>query len=649
MKNTVIYIFLSVVLLIFIPGALSQSTGNTIINTTVSGNLSMWLEYPEIVVPEDYYFYGNLTLTQSGGNQTISVYLNKTDANSFMKFVRYDNGSTYYEDDHTTQLLPGTPKNVTFRIFVPDGMGYDGGTYNIDIFAYSLNDSRTDTDLLKVHVNSTNPIDDIEIISINPSSLYSGQNLDVDISIHKIFPTEMTDIQICYCIDENPAYLCGPSYNDYGCAWKAIKDWLNYTKSVTVNENPGEFYFIIAVSYPNDQNIKRANSPKFYVLSTSPPSPPSPGGVGPPSHIEAPQAQLVIDAPDYLESAPGERLDFSVLVTNTGDVNAPNTALNLYGVPENWIYVSPPEQDIGAGQSKNYTVSVLLPRSAHEQAYYLSLVAKSGTVEATKDITMVVGMTAEKRAKFFLEEAQSKKEDADIIIGKCQDFGMNTLVPERIADETDPILRTAERMYEIGYYEESIDNSKEAIDGYNDAIKSAEDILDGEYLILLDAITKDIENPEYAGEGVMDNVKSKVDQSIVFHNQGRVLDAYETILDAKQLLDEMKAKRTFAYLINIIIIIAVILILGTFFSMFFLYKKQTMRFVKRFRVEEHKKSLRYLFKRKTKPSYVYKEKPKEKPKEEKRAYGTLSEEEKKLVSKEDITAKLYKKKSEEKR
>ena len=98
-----------------------------------------------------------------------------------------------------------------------------------------------------------------------------------------------------------------------------------------------------------------------------------------------------------------------------------------------------------------------------------------------------------------------------------------------------------------------------------------------------------------------------------------------------------------------VIIISVILILGTFFSMFFFYKKQTMRFVKRFRVEEHKKSLRYLFKRKTKPAYVYKEKPKEKPKEEKRTYGTLSEEEKRLVSKEDITTKLYKKKSDEKR
>ncbi len=595
-------IFLLVCLLNVIVSAQESGAGNTIINATVAGELklNLSLTYPEIIIPEDYYFYENLTVFQ-GNSQNISVYLNKSDTNDFVKFVNETPGGTYYQDDYTLYLPVNTYKNVTLRVYVPPAQGFDGGTYNIPIYAYSLNDYRSNTTTLKVTVNTTNPIDDIEIVSIYPSSLYSGESLSVNISIHKIFPSKATDIQICYCINENPGYSCGPSYNNYGCSWKAITEWLNYTKTVTVNEDPGTYYFIIAVKYPNSEDIKRANSPQFYVKSVpSGPTGPAPGPLLPP----IPQPRLTIIAPYYLEASPGEKIGFDVEVGNTGNANAFSTSLNIYGIPENWVSITPHAQDIGIGKSKKYSVLISLPSEAYEQIYSLSLVAKSGTVEIIKVITMTVAMTLEKRARFLLDEARSKKREAEVIISKAKGFGMDTTEPESGLILANDLLEETQRLFESRDYEESIGRAKQAIEGYKSVISSVKEIVKNAFFTLLDEVTTELGRIEKLTEekDVVEAISYKINRSTILQRQERVIEAYQTLLEAKRLLDQLKGKIYFRGLTQTVLIISMIIVIIVVVAMSLFYRKMMSKFVKKIRIEEHKKRLSSLFKREVRPS-----------------------------------------------
>lgn len=578
MRTGFLFITTFLFLNILIGNVLAQAdTGATTINTTITGVyfLNISLKHSEIFVPEDYYFYDNLTLYQVS-YEDIYVYLNKTDGNDFVKFVNETGG---YVDQLTLQLPRFVYENVTIQVYVPSGMGFDGGIYYIPIHANSQNDSRTNTTTLKVHVNATNPVDDIEITNINPSSLYSGESLYVDISIHKIYPTETTDIQICYCIDSSPSYLCSPSLNNYGCSWKAITDWLNYTKIVTVNENAGEYYFIVAVKYPGDSNIKRANSPKFYVLST--PVTPSDGGRI--TGIVMPEVELAIKAPDYFEASPGDRISFEVEIENQGNAKAYNTTLDVYGVPESWISVTSEMQDIEVGESKNYSVSVSIPSVAYEQVYYLFLVAKSGTVEATKAVTLTIAINLENMAEFLLGEAQSKRNEARKIIDMAKDLGMDTTEPENIMTSTNGILVEAQGLFESGSYRESIEKSKQAIDGYKSVMDSVKNqIIREAYFLLLDEIMKELREiePLTDEKDVIESITSKVSQSVILEKEGRIIEAYLTLLETKQLLDQLKGKIYFKGLTQNILLASFIIIILIAISMLLFYRKMISNLMK---------------------------------------------------------------------
>lgn len=577
MRTGFLFIATLLFLIILTGNVLAQAdTGTTTINTTITGEyfLNISLEHSDIFVPEDYYFYENLTLYQVS-YEDIYVYLNKTDGNDFVKFV---NGTGGYVDQLTLELPLFVYKNVTIRVYVPSGLGFDGGIYYIPVHANSQNDYRKNTTTLKVHVNATNPVDDIEITNIQPSSLYSGQSLDVDISIHKIYPTETTDIQICYCIDSSPGYPCGPSLNNYGCSWKAITDWLNYTKTVTVNENQGEYYFIVAVKYPGDSNIKRANSPKFYVLST-PVTPDEGGGI---TGI-IPGVELTIKAPDYFEASPGDRISFEAEIENQGNAKAYNTTLNVYGVPESWVSVTSEMHDIEAGESKNYSVSVSIPSGAYEQVYYLFLVAKSGTVESTKAVTLTIAINLENMAEFLLAEAKSKRNEAQEIIDKAKDLGMDTTEPENIMTPTNGILVEARGFFESGSYRESIEKSKQAIDGYKSVMDSVKNqIIREAYFLLLDEITTDLREiePLTDEKDVIESITSKVSQSVILEKEGRIIEAYLTLLEAKQLLDQLTGKIYFKGLTQNILLASFIIIILITISMLLFYRKMISNLLK---------------------------------------------------------------------
>jgi len=616
------FVFLS----LFIAGNVSAAgTGSTIINATVSGVMGLYLvpDSPEIVVPENYYFYGNLTVLQTN-SQNISVYLNKSDSNNFVKFVNQTKNGTYYQDDYTLHL-PNSHENVTLRIYVPPNQGYNGGTYNIPLYALSLNDYRSNTTTLKIHVNNTNPIDDIQIINLHPSTLYQGELLNADISVHKIYPSQTTDVQLCYCINSKSDYLCGPSYNNYGCEWKAISEWLNYTKTVTVNENPGNYYFIAAVEYPGDESIKRAVSPKFLVKNV--PGPPGGGGaIILPS--APPQPQFSITAPDYLEAAPGESVTFYAEVKNRGNANALNTSLNVYGIPENWVSVTPSMQDMEVGKSKNYSVLITLPGEAYEQIYSLSLIAKSGDAEAIKIVTLTVAMSLENRAKFLLDEVRSKKKDAEAVINQAKILGIDTSEPEKGMVITAGTLDETRKLFESRNYEASVEKAKQAIEGYKAVINSVKRIAEELYLSLLNEVILELRTTELVAEekDVITSISSKINQSMVLQKEDRVLEAYRVLLDAKQLLDQLKSKTYFKGLSQNIVIIAMAAIAIIVASAVVFYKKKVSRLMRTMKIEEYKKNLRSLFKREVRPDIpgrYYKEKPKEKPEEVKENIGRV--------------------------
>ncbi len=613
----VIFLLLSFLLILAILDncvyADQANSGSTVIDASVSGlniiNLS--LQAPEIFIPEDYYFYENLTVFQIN-SEDASVYLNKTDGNNFVKFVNKTGGGEYYQDDYTLFPPLNTFGNVTLRVYVPPNQGFNGGTYNIPIYAYSLGDSRWNTTTLKVRVNNTNPIDDIEILNINPSSLYPGESLGTNVSIHKIQPAEMTDIQICYCINTDPNYLCGPLYNNYGCSWKAITDWLNYTKTVTVNEDPGDYYFIVAVKYPGDENIKRANSPVFHVLST-PSQPPSgrpgggvPSGGGP---AQAAQPQLNIISLNYLEASPGEEVRFEVEVENIGEVNAPDTTLNVYGIPEKWISVVPSQpQDVGAGESKNYSVLISLPSDAFEQVYSLSLVAKSGTIETTRTVTLTVARLPKDRAKFLLREASGKKNEAEKIIAKAKGFGMDTAEPENLIVPADSLYSEAKELFKSLDYGGTIEKAKQAIEGYRSVIESTKDVVEKAYLVLLSEVRYELAGIEGLTEerNVIDSIKDKINQSIILQKQRRVIGAYEKLLDAKQVLEQLKDKIRLGQLAYNVAIIAGVIVIIIVITFLFFYRKMALHLLRTVAIEEQKRRLRHLFKREVRPTIKYK-------------------------------------------
>ncbi|MEM2117237.1 MAG: hypothetical protein QW754_05875, partial [Thermoplasmata archaeon] len=162
-------IFIFIFILFFLPFIIRAELGNTIIYASVPGSLSINLIYPQLQLPENHYFYQNLTVFQSSSIET-KILINKTDANNFVKFVNFTGGGVYYQDNYSLSLNPNVFFNITIRIYIQPGQGYVGGTYEIPIYAYSLNDTRANTTTLRIIVNNTNPVDDISITDIYPSS-----------------------------------------------------------------------------------------------------------------------------------------------------------------------------------------------------------------------------------------------------------------------------------------------------------------------------------------------------------------------------------------------------------------------------------------------------------------------------------------------
>jgi hypothetical protein len=615
MRRVIIFSLLALLSLFSLCAARADTdTGSTVINVTIPGTLILNLAYPQIVVPEDYYFYENLTLFQGSSTNT-TVYLNKSDINNFVKFVNKSDGATYYQNDYALYVLADTSENVTIRVYVPPAQGYNGGTYNVPIYAYSLNDTRTNITTLEVNVNNTNPIDDISIVGMYPSSLYSGQTLSVNISIHKLYPSETTDIQICYCINANPAYQCGPSYNNYGCEWKAITAWLNYTKTVTVAEGSGSYYFIVAVKYQGDETVKRANSPVFYVQQT--PSGPTggPSGYFAPSAGEPPQPKFVITVRDYFEAFPGDTVAFVVEVKNTGSSGAPNTTLGVYGIDESWVSIAPFIQNIDKGTSKNYSVAVTLPAKAAEQLYHVFLVVKSGQTEKTQMITLIVALSLRDRAKFLVAEAYAKKNDAYATKEKIEEFGIGTAESEKQLSAADVILSSATTLLGSGDYNASIQKSKETIEAYKAAILAMKQIVGNAFYVLLEEVNSGLMKIPPGDEDVVKSIRNKMGESVILQQEERSLEAYEMLLDAKQLLDQLISKIQLQKMYQMLLFVAFAFVLMIIVATAIIYRKKVSRFSKTFRMEEQKKHLKFVFKKEVQPS-APKEKPKEKPPEE---------------------------------
>jgi hypothetical protein len=572
--------------------------GSTNMNATVKGMLGVFPQYGNVLVPEDYYFYLNLTVYQNHPLDVL-VYLNKSDTNGFVKFQNQSGGMSYYQDNYAF-LLPGFgDRNVTLRIYVPPSSGYDGGTYDITFYSYSLDDNRLNSTSLQIHVNTTNPIDDIEITGIRPSALYQGQVIEADISVHKITPLETTDVQICYCINSDPAYLCGPSYNNYGCAWKAIAEWLNYTKSVAVNENTGSYYFIAALKYPNDENIKRAVSPLFYVLSSPPPRNGGGGTSGAIIPQELPRPDFAIISPNYLEAFPGEELKFSVEVKNTGNSTAYNTSLQVYGITSNWVLVAPTQQDIKTGESKNFFVAIKLPDSAIEQLYSLSLVAKSGTSEVPKVVALGVSRSTKNRAKFMLEEAVRRKSETHAMLNWTNNFGLEVPGSEKNMSDFDSALDAAMKMFASGDYNGTMEKSKQAMNGYDYVTETIELVLNAEYFRIMQDMSSDMIKAEAYSEekDVLKTVNEMVFRSITLKKENRFIDAYVSLLEAKKLLEQLMEKIYFKELSRSTVIVSIIIVVLIALSMIAFYNKKISKLLRAAHLEEQKNNLKAIFRK----------------------------------------------------
>jgi len=303
--------------------------------------------------------------------------------------------------------------------------------------------------------------------------------------------------------------------------------------------------------------------------------------------------------------------------------------------------------------------------------YSLSLVAKSGEEEGVKVVTLTVAMTPSKQAQFLLEEARSKKGEAEGITEDARNLGMDVTEPERGIESADILLGETERLFGSGDYERSADKAKEAIDAYKSVISLVNGIVNQAFSSLIGIVRADLESMEkLTGEtDVIESVREKIEQGAILQREGRMIGAYETLLEAKRLLDQLKGKVFFMELTQNTVIIAILAVIIVSSLMVVFYKKRMSRFLKSMRIEEHKKSLRSLFKKEIRPSAPRKERrigrenveelrrllgigealtgtdisgAKEAYDKAKKIYGSLSSEEKRMVSEEIIRlAKLH--------
>ena len=259
------------------------------------------------------------------------------------------------------------------------------------------------------------------------------------------------------------------------------------------------------------------------------------------------------------------------------------------------------------------SVSISLPREAYEQIYSLSLVGKSGTEEAIKIVTFTVAMTLKKQAKFLLDEAGSRKREAEGIIEQAKDLGMDPTEPENAWTSTNDLLEETQILFESENYAGSIERAKRTIDGYRSVINSVKGIVEKAFFSLMGKVKTELINIEKLTEekGVIESIKDKISQSEIFQREKRIIVAYQTLLEAKQLLDQLGGKIFFMELTQNTVIIAILVVIVVAILMVVFYKKKMSKFVKTMRIDEHKKRLSSLFKRKViRPGMPSRERPK---------------------------------------
>jgi hypothetical protein len=188
---------------------------------------------------------------------------------------------------------------------------------------------------------------------------------------------------------------------------------------------------------------------------------------------------------------------------------------------------------------------------------------------------------------------------------------MDTSWPENLMISADSLLDETQSLFESGDYEGSIGKAKDTIEGYKSVIDRVKEIVEEAYLSLLEQLTAELTNIEKVTEeqDVVGSIKDKINQSMIFQREGRIVGAYETLTEAKQLLDQLKGKILFRELTQNVVIVSIFVVMLVSASMVFFYKKRMSKFLKKVRIEDHKKTLKSLFKRKVRPDVSYRGKP----------------------------------------
>ncbi|MEE9323430.1 MAG: hypothetical protein V3U72_02695, partial [Candidatus Aenigmarchaeota archaeon] len=269
--------------------------------------------------------------------------------------------------------------------------------------------------------------------------------------------------------------------------------------------------------------------------------------------------------------------------------------------------------------------------------------------------------------KFLLDEAGSRKREAEGIIEQAKDLGMDATEPENAWTSTNDLLEDTQILFESENYTGSIEKAKKTMDGYKSVINSAKEIVEKAFFSLIGKVKTELINIEKLTEerDVVEYIKDKISQSEIFQREKRIIVAYQTLLEVKQLLDQLGGKIFFMELTQNTVIIAILVVIVVTILMVVFYKQKMSKFVKTMRIEEHKKRLSSLFKRKViRPGMPSRERPridKEKLKEihrlletgeslvdtdveeaekvyngARKIYNSLSSEERKLVGEEGI-------------
>lgn len=93
-------------------------------------------------------------------------------------------------------------------------------------------------------------------------------------------------------------------------------------------------------------------------------------------NVTKPQPRMEIGYPTSVDIKAGEKITFNISIKNTGNVNLTKVKINIDGIPQEWVNITPEQLDIEVNKSQKYNLIISIPENQSGKKI-ISLIANS--------------------------------------------------------------------------------------------------------------------------------------------------------------------------------------------------------------------------------------------------------------------------------